>query len=93
MGSRRPGGYWPFRWRRLVGREIIGTEMAWVDWDSGDATPCWIRLDLAADVQGAEPDSVWIFAGRWYGDRFLFATDDVTVIFDRAEATRTGIMK
>jgi hypothetical protein len=31
-------------------------------------------------------------AGRWERDRFAFATDDVTMIFDPAEATRTKIM-
>jgi hypothetical protein len=82
------------RWQRLLGREIVDTEMAWVDWLSGEATPCWVRLDLSPnEMPRSTPESVWIAAGRWEGDRFLFATDDVTVIFDRAEATRTAIMK
>lgn len=82
------------RWQRLLGREIIGTELAWVDWLSGEATPCWVRLDLDSnELSGGSLESVWIAAGRWEGDGFLFASDDVTVIFDRAEATRTKIMK
>ncbi|WP_037603328.1 hypothetical protein [Streptacidiphilus rugosus] len=82
------------RWQQLLGREIVGTELAWVDWASGGATPCWVRLDLGPDaMQRSTPESVWIAAGRWQGDRFQFATDDVTVIFDRAEARRTAIMK
>ncbi|MEE1783791.1 hypothetical protein PUR71_12865 [Streptomyces sp. SP17BM10] len=81
-------------WQQLLGREIVDTELAWVDWVSGDATPCWVRLDLGPDAMlRTTPESVWIAAGRWEGDRFLFATDDVTVIFDRAEAIRTAIMK
>ncbi|MEY9861761.1 hypothetical protein ABH935_007404 [Catenulispora sp. GAS73] len=81
------------RWQRLLGREIVNTELAWVDWSSGAATPCWVRLDLAAEQQEGASESVWIAAGRWDRDRFLFATDDVTTVFDHGEATRTGIMK
>jgi len=81
-------------WQRLLGREIVDTELAWVDWVSGDATPCWVRLDLGpSELLRSTPESVWIAAGRWDRDRFVFASDDVTVIFDRAEATRTTIMK
>ena len=82
------------RWRPLLGREIIGTELAWVQWSSSGPTPCWLRLDLASEgeVSSSDPESVWISAGRWERDRFAFATDDVTVIFDGAEAARTRIM-
>lgn len=81
-------------WRALLGRQITGTELAWVEWVSSDATPCWLRLDFAADADrsSSSPESVWISVGRWERDRFAFATDDVTVIFDRAEAARTEIM-
>ena len=81
-------------WRALLGREIIGTELAWVEWTSSDPTPCWLRLDLAPEdgQPSSDPASVWICAGRWERDRFAFATDDVTVIFDPAEAARTKIM-
>ena len=80
------------RWRHLLDREITDTELAWIEWVSGHPTVCWIRLDLApADPRSSEPDSIWIIAGRWEGDNFLFATDDVTVIFDRAEAVRAKI--
>ncbi|MFJ8441512.1 hypothetical protein [Kitasatospora griseola] len=53
-----------------------------------------MRLDLGPDATlRTAPESVWIAAGRWEGDRFQSASDDVTVIFDRAEASRTAIMK
>ena len=66
--------------------------LAWIDWVSGETTPCWVRLDVADDdLRGIE--SVWIAAGRWDRDRFAIASEEVTVIFDRAEAERTEIMK
>jgi hypothetical protein len=66
--------------------------VAWIDWVSGDPTMCWVRLEFApADESAHEPDSIWITAGRWNQDQFHFATDDVTVIFDRAEAARAKI--
>src|SRR6185312_12659147 len=88
----RVGGH--ARWRPLLGREIIGTELVWAEWVSSDPTPCWLRLDLAPrdEHPPSDPGSVWISVGRWEHDRFTFAADDVTVIFDAAEAARTRIM-
>ena len=88
-----PVGQHP-RWWPLLGREIIATELARVEWVSSDPTPCWLRLDIAAGCERSSsgPECVWISAGRWERDRFAFATDDVTVIFEPAEAARTKIM-
>ena len=80
------------RWRHLLGREITNTEAAWIDWVSGDPTICWIRLEFApADESEHEPESIWIVSGRWNQDRFHLGSDDVTVIFDRAEAARAKV--
>jgi hypothetical protein len=82
------------RWQGLLGREIVDTELGWIQWVSGDPTPYWVRPDLGPDESsGSTPQSVWIAAGRWGGDRFLCGTDDVTVIFDRGEAVRTAIIR
>ena len=72
------------------------TELAWIEWVSEDATPVWIRLDFAPvhdpdDPHG--PDSVWLVAGHWTQGRFAIATDDLTVIFDEAEAARANLVR
>ena len=80
--------------RPLLGREIVGTGLVWVEWVSSDPTPCRLRFDLAAgdEYSSSFPKSVWTSAGRRERDRFAFATDDVMVIFDPAEAVHTRIM-
>jgi hypothetical protein len=40
-----------------------------------------------------EPDSVWFAAGRWDQDGFDTRTDDVTIIFDRAEAAGAELVR
>jgi hypothetical protein len=81
------------QWSMLLGREITGTEVAWMQWVSSDATPAWVRLDFAPSGQlSDEQRSVWFVAGCWRGDRFSIATDDVTVIFDKATATKAGLL-
>lgn len=90
------------RWQALLGREITGTELVFSTWSSPGTddvpkpVPSWVRLDLAGGSAGeapdGTPDAVWIAAGRWEPRGFRWNTDDITVVFERAEAARTGVM-
>lgn len=80
------------RWQALLDRHITETELGWIEWASGDPSPCWIRLELEPDNPASgKAESVWLFAGRWHAHGYSLATDDITVIFDRAEAVQAGI--
>ncbi|MFD4532007.1 hypothetical protein ACFWNL_06000 [Kitasatospora sp. NPDC058397] len=85
------------RWSGLLHREILHTELAWVEWGSGGATPVWIRLDFAPvrHDQGDphRSDSVWLVAGRWAQGRFTIPADDLTVMFDESEAVRANLVR
>ena len=43
-------------------------------------------------LKGKAYASVWISAGNWDRHQFLSNTDEITVVFDRADAERTRIM-
>ena len=75
------------RWSALRGREIIATELAWIEWVSGEPSPISVRLDLDAPKQS----SVWLAAGHWRDDGFAVGTDDITVIFDMGTAARAHL--
>jgi hypothetical protein len=80
-------------WSALLGREITGTEVVWMQWVSSQATPAWVRLDFApSDRVPDEQFSVWFVAGCWREERFAIATDDVTVMFDKAMAEKAGLL-
>jgi hypothetical protein len=65
-----------------------------MDWVSGDPTVYRVRLDFApAGPSPCKPESVWLVAGRWERDRFVLASDDVAVVFDRLEAERMQIVR
>ena len=82
------------RWQPLLGRETTNAEVAWMEWLSGDPTVYWVRLDFApSGPSPSKPESVWLIAGRWERDRFVLASDDVTVAFDRLEAERMQIVR
>lgn len=79
-------------WQALLDRHIVDTGLGWIEWVSGDPSPCWIRLDLEPDnPPSSRSQSVWLVAGRWHARGYSLATDDVAVIFDRVEAVRAGI--
>jgi hypothetical protein len=81
-------------WQPLLGREITDAELAWMNWVSGDPPVYWLRLDFApVGPSPSEPESVWLIAGCWERDRFVLASDDVTVAFDRLEAERMQIVQ
>ena len=76
----------------LFGRTITHASLEWIDWTSGSA-PLLIRLDFAP-AEPAQPEStVWVAAGCWREKRFTVGTGELTVIFNRADAIRAGLVR
>lgn len=82
------------RWFALRDREIVATELGWIEWVSGEPSPISVRLDLVSlDHSAEKQSSVWLAAGHWRDDRFAVGTDDITVIFEAATAARAHLAR